>query len=151
LGDYPLIYLGSACVPLKNSTPSFDEKKPAHLGHLTIVSFVSFDVPWVVHEHPEQNNDMTAIMQKIASQLRIGTIPSFLFDSSFSIMREICRSINSSEKLSRASLQHVLTVSWACRDKAKDKIIRRGRSLFRDARISTLVVYYRKKRHGVAN
>jgi hypothetical protein len=95
---------------LKISAPSFDEKKEAHLGHLTIVSFMSFDVSRVVHEHPKQNEDMTAIMQKIVSQLRIGTIPSFSCYSFIAIMREICRSINRSEKLFRASFQDVLEV-----------------------------------------
>jgi len=103
-----LAYLDPACVPLKVSAPSFDEKKAAHLGHLVIVSFVSFDVSWVVHEHPAQNKDMTAMIQKIISHLRIGMIPSFLLYCFFVIMREIWRSINSPEKLSRASLQHVL-------------------------------------------
>ena len=40
-----------------------------------------------------------AIMQKIVTHLRIETIPSFLSYSFFAIMREIQRSINSSEKL----------------------------------------------------
>jgi len=93
--NYLLVYLGSGCISLKISAPSFDERKPAHLGHLTIVSFVSLDVSRVVHEHPKQNKDMTATMQKIVSQLRIGTISSFSFYSFFVIMREIRRSINS--------------------------------------------------------
>jgi hypothetical protein len=108
--NYLLVCLGSGCISLKISAPSFDEKKPAHLGHLTIVSFVSFDVSRVVHEHPKQNKDMTATMQKIVSQFRIGRIPSFLFYFFFVIMREIRRSVNRSEKLSGASFQNVLEV-----------------------------------------
>ena len=74
------------------------------------MSFVSFDVSWFVHEHPEQNKDMAAIMQKIVSHLRIGTIPSFLSYCLFVIMREICGPINNPKKLSRPSLRHVLKV-----------------------------------------
>jgi len=78
------------------SAPSFDEKKAAHLGHLIPVLF---DDSFVVQAHPKHNKDMMAIMQKIITHLRIETNPSPSSYSSFAIMREIQRSINSSEKI----------------------------------------------------
>ena len=98
--SYHLVAPGSACIPVKIAVPSFVEKKAPHLGHLNIVSF---GVSWVVHEHPKQNKDMTAIAQKIISQLRIGSIPSIFFNSFHGIMQEICGSINRSEELSQLS------------------------------------------------
>jgi hypothetical protein len=107
LGNYLLVSLSSPCIHSNVSAPSFDEKKAAHLGHLTPVAF---DDSFVVQAHPKQNKDMTAIMQKIITQYRIEMIPSFLSYSFFAIMREILRSINPSKKLSRTSFQPMLKV-----------------------------------------
>jgi hypothetical protein len=90
------VSLSSPRIHSNVSAPSFDEKKAAHLGHLIPVLF---DDSFVVQAHPKNNKDMMAIMQKIITHLRIETNPSFRSYSFFAIIREIQRSINSSEKL----------------------------------------------------
>jgi hypothetical protein len=90
------VSLSSPRIHSNVSAPSFDEKKAAHLGHLIPVLF---DDSFVVQAHPKHNKDMMAIMQKIITHLRIETNPSPSSYSSLAIIREIQRSINSSEKL----------------------------------------------------
>jgi hypothetical protein len=86
--DYHLLVpLGSARIHSKVSAPSFDEKKAPHLGHRMTRPF---DVRSVVHEHPKQNKHRIASKAKIITHLTIGTIPSFLSYSFFSIMLRIC-------------------------------------------------------------
>jgi hypothetical protein len=47
---------------LKRLSPSFDEKKSPHLGHLTAVPL---DDSFVIHAHPKQSKDNKANRQKI--------------------------------------------------------------------------------------